>query len=296
MLVSEVKSWRGDVMMLFSQRMRLKPIKSIIQKDSMDEELRNGLWNALDISCSVRMNTYAQIKLTSLHTFFVRLWHSYFKWPLDTLPDLVREAYSIIREYFFACEWYEVYDFIEFVVANDESLSSKEFMDFCNSVMERELSAYRFVGGKITPITSEEEIQEIESALRASSPFEAVRLHLRAALDKLSDRKAPDYRNSIKESISAVEALARLITGDEKAELGKALNIMEKKMGLHGALKRAFSALYGYTSNAEGIRHAMLEEPSLTFADAKFMLVSCSAFSNYLIAKCEEHGLKLGKN
>jgi len=276
--------------------MRLKPVKSVIQKDSMDKELRNGLWNALDIFCWGRMKEYSWISKTSLDALLNLLWLRYFKRPLDTLDDYKANTYATIRKYFFDCAWYEVYDFIEFVVANDERLVSKEFMNFCNHVMERELSGYRFVGGEITPITSEEEIEEIEAALRVPGPFEAIRLHLRAALEKLSDRKAPDYRNSIKESISAVEALARLITGDEKAELGKALNIMEKKMGLHGALKRAFSALYGYTSDAEGIRHAMLEEPSLTFVDAKFMLVSCSAFTNYLIAKCEEHGLKLGKN
>lgn len=295
-MLNGVKSWCGDVKMLFSQRMRLKPVKSVIQKDSMDRELRNSLWNILDIFCWSRMKDHRFISPTNLDTLFKRLWLNYFKWALDTLDDYFPDTYQTIRKYFFDCEWYEVYDFIEFVAANDESLPSEGFTSFCNSVMERELSAYRFVGRKITSITSEEEIQEIEAALRVPGPFEAIRLHLGSALEKLSDRKAPDYRNSIKESISAVEALARLITGDEKAELGKALNIIEEKIGLHGALKKAFSALYGYTSDAEGIRHAMLVEPSLTFADAKFMLVSCSAFINYLIAKCEEHGLKLGKN
>jgi hypothetical protein len=43
--------------------------------------------------------------------------------------------------------------------------------------------------------------------------------------------------------------------------------------------------MYGYTSDADGIRHALLDQPSLSFEDAKFMLVSCSAFANYLVAK-----------
>jgi hypothetical protein len=43
--------------------------------------------------------------------------------------------------------------------------------------------------------------------------------------------------------------------------------------------------MYGYTSDAEGIRHALLEEPTLEQADAIFMLVTCSAFVNYLRAK-----------
>jgi len=47
----------------------------------------------------------------------------------------------------------------------------------------------------------------------------------------------------------------------------------------------AFDKLYGYTSDADGIRHALLEEVTLDFDDAKFMLVACSAFVNYIRAK-----------
>lgn len=53
---------------------------------------------------------------------------------------------------------------------------------------------------------------------------------------------------------------------------------------IHKALKSAFNILYGYTSDANGIRHAGdIGGPSSTFDEAKFMLVSCSAFINYLI-------------
>jgi len=54
---------------------------------------------------------------------------------------------------------------------------------------------------------------------------------------------------------------------------------------LHNALKTGFSAIYGYTSDAEGIRHALLDKSDLKFDDAKFMLVACTAFVNYLIGK-----------
>lgn len=49
-------------------------------------------------------------------------------------------------------------------------------------------------------------------------------------------------------------------------------------------MKSAFEKLYGYTSDANGIRHAgNIGGNSSTFEEAKFMLVSCSAFINYLI-------------
>ncbi|MCD6238197.1 MAG: hypothetical protein J7K51_02530, partial [Thermotogae bacterium] len=120
-----------------------------------------------------------------------------------------------------------------------------------------------------------------------------VNTHLKRALDLLANRKSPDYRNSIKEAISAVEAICNLITKEKKATLGQALKRIEDKVSLHPALKNAFSNLYGYTSDAEGIRHALLNEPNLSFEDAKFMLVSCSAFVNYLISKASKAGIKI---
>ncbi len=265
-----------------------------MQVDSMDDGLRNGLWNALDLCYWERHKGTALSIDDELRVFLYRLWHNYFKVPIDTLRDLFSSNCQTIREYFFGCEWYEVYDFIEFVAnAYPEERVNQEFTDFCNPLLERELSAYRFVGGRITQITAEEEIAEIEEALGV--PLRPVQEHLRCSLDLLADRKNPDYRNSIKESILAVEACCQLITGNPKATLADALKEIgrKKKVDLHPALKGAFNSLYGYTSDAEGIRHALLDEPNLYFEDAKFMLVSCSAFINYLKAKLSRAGIEL---
>ena len=108
---------------------------------------------------------------------------------------------------------------------------------------------------------------------------------MKSALEHLSRRGNPDYRNSIKESISAVESIAKEITDNPKATLGAALSKLERDQKLHPALKQGFSNIYGYTNDEGGIRHAMLEEPNLTASDAKFFLVSCASFINYLKSK-----------
>ena len=136
------------------------------------------------------------------------------------------------------------------------------------------------VGQEITEITDQNQIAAIQKALEI--PLPAVRAHLNAALSMLSDKKKPDYRNSIKESISAVEAACREVAKEPKATLGDAL---KRITGLHPALQKAFSSLYGYTNDASGIRHALLEEANLTKDDASFMLVACSAFVGFLYEK-----------
>ena len=164
-------------------------------------------------------------------------------------------------------------------------------MDACNKILEHEVAGYRFVGGVITPITSEQEIAAIEEALRVPTPLQPAAAHLKRAIELFSDNKSPDYRNSIKESISAVEAVCKIITKNSKATLGDALKEIEKKMKLHPALKESFQKLYGYTNDADGIRHALLEQSSLEAEDANFMLVSCSGFINYLVTKSSRAGI-----
>jgi len=253
-------------MKLFSQRKGFKPIKSVMQVDNVDSELRNGLWNALITCYWKRIKTHWISHYPEINILFEKLWNSYFKRPIDTINDYWPDTFRKIRDYFFNCKWYEVYDFIEFIANNypdEDGLVNRNFMIICNIVLKRELSAYRFVGGRITQITSEEEVSEIEKALEITKPLRAVNIHLRSALDLLADRKSPDYRNSVKESISAVEAICNLITKKKKATLGQALKKIENKVSLQ------------------------------SFEDAKFMLVSCSAFVNYLISKASKAGIKI---
>jgi len=227
--------------------------------------------------------------------FLQYIWSDYFKRPIDTIGSNWSSAYQELRSYYYSCLWNEVYDFIQFIANySGKPALNMIFIRECNIVLEREVSGYRFVGEKIAPITSEEEIVEIEEALSYGDQLRPVSIHLKTALDLLTDRKSPDYRNSIKESISAVEAICRQIAGSN-ATLGKALGEIRRqgKVDLHSALEGAFDKLYGYTSDEEGIRHSLLEEPELDFEDAKFMLVSCSAFINYLKVKVSKADIDL---
>lgn len=278
--------------MKFSEKYGYTKVRDVIQLESMDLPLRNLLWNVLTVEIwkSVQIQPYeygAYLSKDGNENILLlcqKIWIWHFKKTIDDLSDEWEEVLAEIKKYFFNCHWYDVYDFIEFIFEHYKNSNfKKSFPSSCNNVLQTELAAYRFVDGVITKITDNTEISEIEAAI--DSKVQPVQIHLQRALELLSSRDSPDYRNSIKESISAVESLAQKITGDEKATLGSLLPKLEKNHKLHPALNKAYSNLYGYTSNDTGIRHALSDTETIQFEDAKYFLVICSAFINYITAK-----------
>lgn len=188
--------------------------------------------------------------------------------------------------------WNIKFDLIEFSVDALREQYSKDntiqrvidrFVRMINSTFQRLNYAYRIVDDQIVEITDEEEISAIENAIKSET---AIGNHLSNALRLLSDRPTPDYRNSIKEAISSVEFLCREITGENT--LGAALNSLEKKgVLIPTSLKSGIEKLYVYTNDKKtGIRHALMDDTEAPqYEEAKFMLVACSAFVNYIQAK-----------
>jgi AbiJ N-terminal domain 4 len=271
-------------MPLFSQRNGYKPIRDIVQLETMDETLRNAIWNCFcdKIIHSQGFMDRGFSNPGKIHRFGSFFWAKFLKKPSDTCPIGDDAIYDSIRDKFFRFDWFEVYDFVEFITACFHQMP--EFVSGINSALESEMSAYRLVQGKIVEITNQTELSAVDSAL-SQTDFPGASEHLRRALELVSDKQNPDVRNSIKESISAVESAAKSITKKPKATLDEAIKSLEKEGKLHSALKAGFVSLYGYTSDADGIRHAMLGETNLTKADALYFLVTCSAFINYLKSK-----------
>lgn len=279
--------------MRFSQRIGKISVRQALQIESIDTALENRLWNNFMTDFMGRISSYSSYGKESDQAKICKIiWEEFFEQRADEIPSYsgggvyVNEVINYIKKWYFQAEWFEKYDFVEFISLVDQKIIHTGFTSKCNTTLKRESAGYRLVEQNIVQITSEEEIQAIEEAINSSSTMKPIETHLRTALEFLSNRENPDYRNSIKESILAVEALCIIMTGDQKATLGQALTQLEKSHKIHGALKSAFSSLYGYTSDSGGIRHSLLEDDiPVTMEDAKFMLVSCSAFISYLKTK-----------
>jgi|GEM_PF-2184937 len=78
--------------MLFSQRIGKKPAQKLIQKESIDTELRNSLWSALTLFYWKRFhhpNRHASdsISGSNLENLITALWLYYFKSAIDTIQN-----------------------------------------------------------------------------------------------------------------------------------------------------------------------------------------------------------------
>lgn len=277
---------------MFSQRMWLVS-KQVFQKDSMSQSLQSKLRNVTKLYLK-KGDVWVEI-VRGLHGWWENSFSLKFSYALsmkfgidyDDMPDYLSGFIDKVKFLFFQwSKWYLVFDFIEFLF-NYHHIT--EFIPRYYSVLEEENSAYRITKkGLFVEITSDQEIQEINDVLEKTQ-YGSVVEHIQTAIKLLSGAKA-NFRNSIKESISAVEAISIILTNDKNATLWKAIKkLKDKWIHISPALEKWFSSIYWWTSEDWWIRHAIVEwweKPS--FDEAKYMLVSCSAFVNYLISKLQQ--------
>ena len=283
----------------FSDRMGIKPINTELQTYDIDYRTRVSIVNLLN---SVYKNVYEQDFDGKARTIlFSKLLSSVYLQQVSYDKDK-RYNEKIVFDRFINRTIYEdeydaVFTVLEFLVQemNKRIRHHYQRIDICNDfnrLFEKEYVGYRFIENKIVPITGKEEVIEIKEAL--STEFDNVNKHLEKALIFLSNREMPDYENSIKESISAVEAMCSNILG-KHGTLGDALKKIEKErvVSIHPALREAFLKLYGYAGDASsGIRHAAkIGGTDSTFQEARYMLVACSAFINYLKTSLSESSI-----
>jgi hypothetical protein len=277
-------------------------VRDQIQIDQFDEGTRNAIWNEM-------LMYLESVRNRSLVINRVRV--DVFEFALDSQPvihkynSLYRRTseYRVdldewLRDKILKGEVCEVLDVVEYLTDQDRadewrcqypnSFNSGSVdgdvafsRDRVNDLFAGMCVGYRFVNEVLCRIVNEEEIKSIESAI-AESP-DAVAEQLNNALLAFADRERPNYANVVKESISAVESQCCILTGDSKASLGTALKKLEDSgVRIHPALNKALHQLYGYTSDDPGMRHGGAAMANVDVALAQFMLVTCSAFVNYL--------------
>lgn len=285
-------------MVLFSERYGYTHPSDVIVREQITPEIQNAICSCYDRfirRLKSPLNIYFDDSV--LQRMERHIWTHFLNQRESKFPVTLERYNHISTDYFENSKnpWYCKLDLLEFTIKyllneecsyNKECRMTKAFIRDLNSEFQRLNFAYRIVNGELVEITSEAEIKAIESALHDSK--KNIQIHLNKALELYAQRPVGDYRNSIKESISAVEAYCREQTGE--STLGSALKkLVSAGIVIPPMLKDAFEKLYVYTNQPDtGIRHALMDDTG-TYTpgaeEALFMLVSCSAFINYLSKK-----------
>lgn len=191
----------------------------------------------------------------------------------------MRYSFDQLEVEFKTLTWDKVYSFIEFLLLELEPHKKRVLTDQINDIFLEEGAQYRIIDDKVTQLMDEIEINEI---VIAGQPSIAAG-HIKKATEFFNKRPKPDYPNSIKESISAVEAISKEITNNPSATLGSAV----KNMGLPSLLEQGITKIYAWTSDEGGIRHSVKNDSVENYGEpeARYMLVLCSALVNFLKKK-----------
>jgi hypothetical protein len=271
----------------FSERYGYKPLAPL-ELEAASEQLRNSIWNVIATYYVPDDETFVAGRFQK---FLKSLYIHSFKLPVDHIDEYVSRARETLMGIVSAIEWFDLFDLVEFLLSPSatrfmKSGQPEELSNAFNYALKLNRSGYRVLNQKIVPITDETELSAISEALELPDGYALASEHIKTALALYSDKKTPDYRNAVKEAISAVESATRVATGESKT--GVALKELVASFKLHPALAEAFNKLYGFTSDGGGIRHALIQDSDVDAPLAKFMIVACSAFVSYTVEKLSQ--------
>ena len=274
----------------FSQAYGYAELPQPLKLEEISDRVRTKLWNILfefvqseseydvDYGGSVGEN-WCNI-LTFLHLEH----HGY---ALDELAlDYCMSDFIKYKSHFMHAKFNELFDLLLAIMRHP--VCSQDFIQKVAAEFIESRLAYVVDVGPPPTIYPAATKEEGEAILQATAELSNAGLsgavsHLRRAADCISQGDPP---GAVRESIHAVESTARSLDPNART-LEPALRSLEKAGSLHPALKQAFSNLYGYTSDEQGIRHALIDNPQANVGqdEAVFMLGACASFSGYLARK-----------
>ena len=290
--IRKVQSRHDPQPLTFSQAQGYEEIPGRLKLEELPAEARTTIWNVFYMCLS---RSLEPIRLSGPPYRVAGAWadilqskHAgYDSRPFDEWNPEFDGIRAELRHCIETLPFNRVFDFIQFVLRH--RACPTDFADGMKFVFLRCRLAYTIDDGQpptIIPAVTPEEGCAVVEALRTlrEAGLGGGASHLRNASDCINAR---DWAGSVRESIHAVESVARQLDSKASRGLKPALVSIERRGGLHPALKAAFNKLYGYTSDEQGVRHATLDpsDSNVGMDEALFMLGACASFASYLWRK-----------
>jgi hypothetical protein len=270
----------------FSQRAGIEPLPPQLKLGEVSSELRRLIFYYLYLE--IDRESYAPYN----SAVFKEGWRwvamdlhvRFFKQPIDKFDYGAYENKKRLGDFIQRAKIGELFDLVEFLVRH-RGCSAELKLDLAGAFVTARATYRIFDDECIAAIGTEEQAAAFERAVTLAEAKNATAARKQLIAAGIALRNA-DWAGSVRESIHAVEAMAvRLAPGTDT--LGAALKVLEQRGRLHGSLKAAFGSLYGYSSDEEGIRHALVfdDAAQVDEIDALFMLGACASFVSYLLAR-----------
>ncbi|WAH99736.1 AbiJ-NTD4 domain-containing protein [Arthrobacter sp. MMS18-M83] len=196
-----------------------------------------------------------------------------------------------IKENLDDMDWFRVYDLFEEMAEGLHYGQESEYHDAVNAAFAEAGVVYELRDGVVERLDETGEALGVrhdeDAALSVlTGPFKPVQEQYRKALDALHGRPA-EPKAAIRESLNAVEAVTRIITGKEKSQLGECITVIYGKDAEdhHKALAQSLKSLYGYASSIPGARHGQHADVEVSFEEALLAVRMSGAAIAFLIAE-----------
>ena len=280
----------------FSQAQGYEDVPGPLKLEELPRDARTQIWNLFfeHISRSTRTVEDPSFALDT-NTLIATPWYEILlakhlrldRGPLDEWDSEFSGIRQGLREYVEKRPFNKVFDLIQFVMRHPQcppafiKQMKTTFAD-CQLAYTIDVERPPTVIPAVTPSEGATVVESLQQLREAG--LDASAAHLREASGSIN---ASDWAGAVRESIHAVESVARQLDPGASSTLGPALDSLKKRGRLHPALKKAFGELYGYTSDEQGIRHSRLDQMKSPVGqdEAVFMLGACASFASYLWRK-----------
>ena len=274
--------------MTFSQADGLAELPRPLNLGEMPEAFRVQVWSKIFSFLYEHRKQYGYPPfLPPCETLITHVWVRSFRRPIDDIPTYPEGIMHDIRNVVMQGPFNRVFDILT-VMARSQAYP--DLLDvIAEQLREHQMAYYLDTSGPPTfmPQSSPQEGEAVRAAMGVlvESGMGGARAHLQKAAEAINGGQ---FADAIRESIHAVESVAKVISGKEGATLGDAIEELQAQGLLtHKALATGFKNLYGYTSDEKGIRHASLGDDNANVGqeEAVFMFGACASFCGYLCRK-----------
>jgi len=186
---------------------------------------------------------------------------------------------------------WQFYDICEVMWANpysEYSSHQEELSVQVNALFREEQVGFELTdNGRVEKVGSgfiDAHVKEARYLLKEPE-FKGADEHFEKAVKALNIRPQPDVENCVKDAVSAIESVGRIMVNDDTALLSDIIKDMSSKGVIPKPLDQVIQKIYAYRGDQPGVAHGLVGASKVTIDEAEFVLVMSAAIIIYLVKK-----------